>query len=74
MVWKVAGELVIPKNITCGSKRPWFVMNAAFHWSPSCIRVKPAAGLRAHFVRRGKVCGPKRAVTRDQTPEVRVDC
>jgi hypothetical protein len=36
--------------------------------------VKPAAGLRAHFVRRGKVCGPKRAVTRDQTPEVRVDC
>jgi hypothetical protein len=38
-----------------------------------CLCVKPAAGLRAHFVRRGKVCGPKRAVPRDQTPEVRVD-
>jgi hypothetical protein len=39
MVWKVAGELVIPKNITCGSKRPWLVMNAAFHWSPLHIRM-----------------------------------
>ena len=34
MVWKVAGELVIPKNITVGSKSPWFVINVAFHSSP----------------------------------------
>ena len=30
--WNVAGELVSPKNITVGSKRPLCVMKAAFHW------------------------------------------
>ena len=30
--WKVAGELVSPKNITVGLKRPLCVMKAAFHW------------------------------------------
>jgi len=29
--WKVAGELVRPKNITVGSKRPLWVTKAAFH-------------------------------------------
>ena len=37
--WKVAGELVSPKNITVGSNRPRFVRNAAFHSSPSLIRI-----------------------------------
>jgi hypothetical protein len=37
MVWKVAGELVSPKNITVSSNRPSLVMNAAFHSSPSLI-------------------------------------
>ncbi|KIJ11490.1 hypothetical protein PAXINDRAFT_84342, partial [Paxillus involutus ATCC 200175] len=36
--WKVAGELVRPKNITRGSNNPRFVRNAAFHSSPSLIR------------------------------------
>src|SRR5712671_7921476 len=34
MAWKVAGELVIPKNITVGSYNPSLVMKAAFHLSP----------------------------------------
>ncbi|KIJ08059.1 hypothetical protein PAXINDRAFT_41482, partial [Paxillus involutus ATCC 200175] len=36
--WKVAGELVRPKNMTRGSNKPRFVRNAAFHSSPSLIR------------------------------------
>ena len=38
MVWNVAGEFVRPKNMTLGSNKPWFVMKAAFHSSPSLIR------------------------------------
>src|SRR5712671_6215454 len=38
IAWKVAGELVIPKNMTVGSYNPSFVMKAAFHSSPSLIR------------------------------------
>ena len=38
MVWNIAGEFVKPKNVTLGSNRPWFVMNAAFHSSPSLMR------------------------------------
>src|SRR5258708_40269910 len=38
IIWKVAGELVSPKNITVGSKSPLGVRNAAFHLSPSLIR------------------------------------
>src|SRR5713101_5708436 len=38
MAWKVAGELVKPKNITQGSNMPWLVLNVAFHSSPSLIR------------------------------------
>ena len=37
IVWKVAGELHKPKNITVGSNNPLFVLNATFHWSPSLI-------------------------------------
>src|SRR5712675_2944405 len=37
MAWKVAGELVIPKNMTVGLYNPSFVMKAAFHSSPSLI-------------------------------------
>src|SRR6266446_6944966 len=35
MVWKVAGELHSPKNMTSGSKSPRFMEKAAFHSSPS---------------------------------------
>jgi len=29
--WKLAGELLIPKNITLGLNSPQRVLNAAFH-------------------------------------------
>src|SRR5258708_1342488 len=38
IIWKVAGELVSPKNITVGSKSPSGVRNATFHSSPSLMR------------------------------------
>ena len=43
MIWKVAGLLVILKNITRGSKRPRLVQKAAFHSSPGliCTLLKP---------------------------------
>ena len=34
IIWKVAGELVSPKNMTVGSNSPWFVMNVALCLSP----------------------------------------
>ena len=37
MVWKVVGLLVIPKNITRGSKRLRLVRKAAFHSSPGLM-------------------------------------
>ena len=37
--WKVAGELVSPKNMTVGSNRPLLVRKAAFYSSPSLIRI-----------------------------------
>ena len=37
--WKVAGELVNPKNITQGSNRPLSVLKVAFHSSPSLIQI-----------------------------------
>src|SRR5882724_8455862 len=39
IVWKVAGLFVKPKNITKGSKRPWFVLKVAFHSSLSLIHM-----------------------------------
>src|SRR5262245_15109571 len=39
IVWKVAGELVSPKNMTSGSKRPRFVLKAALNSSPSLMRI-----------------------------------
>ena len=35
--WKLPGELLILKNITFGSKSPWRVLNAPFHWSSSLM-------------------------------------
>jgi hypothetical protein len=39
IVWKVAGELVSPKNIMVGLNNPLLVMKATFHSSPSLIRM-----------------------------------
>src|SRR6266403_6415227 len=39
IIWKVAGEFVSAKNITVGSNRPSGVRKAAFHLSPSLIRM-----------------------------------
>jgi hypothetical protein len=39
IIWKVAGELVKPKNMTVGSKSPLGVRNAAFHSSPGFIQM-----------------------------------
>ena len=38
MVWKVAGLLVIPKNITKGLNRSQLVRKAAFHSSPGLMQ------------------------------------
>src|SRR5882724_7737887 len=37
IIWKVVELLVKPKNITRGSKRPQFILKAAFYSSPSLI-------------------------------------
>jgi len=37
IVWKVVGLLVIPRNITRGSKRPPLVWKAAFYSSPGLM-------------------------------------
>src|SRR5580700_2535521 len=39
IVWKVAGELQRPKNMTSGSKTPQLVLKAALNSSPSLIRI-----------------------------------
>ena len=39
IVWKVAGLLVILKNITRGSKRLWLVWKATFHLSPGLMHM-----------------------------------
>src|SRR6266852_6675605 len=39
IIWKVAGELVRPKNITIGSNSPSAVRKAAFHSSPGLMRM-----------------------------------
>ena len=38
-LWKVAGELQSPKNITRGMNVPKGVMNAARNWSSGLIRI-----------------------------------
>ena len=37
IAWNMADELVIPKNITVGSKKPTCIVNALFYLSPSLI-------------------------------------
>jgi len=39
MAWNIAGELVMPKNVTIGSYSPSLVMKAAFHLSPFLIHI-----------------------------------
>ena len=48
IIWKVAGLLVRPKNITSGSYSPQLVQKAAFHSSPFFIwtLLKPQQTLR----------------------------
>ena len=48
--WKVAGEFESPKNITVGSNSPFGVMNAAFHSSPSLIRMLLYPDQMSNFV------------------------
>jgi len=38
ILWKVAGALENPKYITVASKRPYLVINAVFHSSPSLMQ------------------------------------
>ena len=52
ILWKVAGELVRPKNITVGSNSPWGVRNAAFHSSPSLIQMLLYPHLMSNLVNR----------------------
>ena len=37
--WNVGGALQNPQNMMVGSKSPIGVMNAAFHWSSSLMRI-----------------------------------
>jgi len=39
MLWKVAGALEKPKYMTVASKRPYLVINAVFHSSPSLMQM-----------------------------------
>src|SRR5260370_25241061 len=52
IIWKVAGELVSPKNMTVGSKSPSGVRNAAFGSSPGLIRMLLYPHLMSNFVKR----------------------
>src|SRR6266850_3891472 len=52
IIWNVAGELVSPKNITVGSNRPSCVRNAAFHLSPSLMRILLYPQRISNFVNR----------------------
>src|SRR5258708_37491891 len=51
IIWKVAGELVSPKNMTVGSKSPSGVKNAAFDSSPGLIRILLYPHLMSNFVK-----------------------
>ncbi|OSX55833.1 hypothetical protein POSPLADRAFT_1092401, partial [Postia placenta MAD-698-R-SB12] len=52
MAWKVAGELVRPKNITrVGSYSPRLVTKAAFHSSPALIRTLLYPHRTSNFVK-----------------------
>ncbi|KAF9801705.1 hypothetical protein IEO21_10048 [Rhodonia placenta] len=51
IAWKVAGELVRPKNITRGSYSPRFVTKAAFHSSPALIWILLYPHLTSNFVK-----------------------
>jgi hypothetical protein len=63
IIWKVAGELVSPKNITVGSNNPSGVRNAAFHLSPFLMHtlLYPQRTLnkvnKVHLLRWSIVCG-----------------
>ena len=47
----MAGELRNPKNITVGSNNPLFVINAAFHLSPSLMRTLLYPHLMSNLVK-----------------------
>ncbi|KAF9799045.1 hypothetical protein IEO21_10624 [Rhodonia placenta] len=51
IAWKVAGELVRPKNITRGSYNPRLVTKAAFHSLPALIRTLLCPHLTSNFVK-----------------------
>ncbi len=52
IIWNVAGEFVSPKNITVGSNSPLGVRKAAFHSSPSLIRMLLYSHLMSTLVNR----------------------
>src|SRR5260370_41576894 len=52
IIWKVAGELVSPKNMTIGSKSPLGVRNAAFGSSPGLMRMLLYPHLMSNLVKR----------------------
>src|SRR5580692_11614778 len=63
IIWKVAGELVRPKNMTVGLNNPSGVRNAAFHLSPLQIRMLLYPQRMSNFVNkvhplnRSIICG-----------------
>src|SRR6267154_496535 len=63
MVWKVAGLLVRPKNITRGLKSPRLVRNATFHSSPSLTRTLLYPHRTSSLV---KYCVPRRQLIRSE--------
>jgi len=51
MLWKVASELHILKNITIGLNNLKLVLKAAFHWSPSLIWTLLNAHVMSSFMK-----------------------
>src|SRR5260221_6018268 len=56
IVWKVAGELHSPKNMTSSSKSPRFMEKAAFHSSPSLRQTLLKPQQRSKVVNHSMLC------------------
>src|SRR6266446_3321621 len=52
IIWKVAGEVVKPKNMTVSSNNPSGVRKVAFHSSPSLMRILLYPHRTSTFVKR----------------------
>ncbi|CCM07147.1 uncharacterized protein FIBRA_09485 [Fibroporia radiculosa] len=76
IAWKVAGEFVIPKNMTVGLNNPHGVINAPFHLSSSLILTLLYPVHRSSLVNivgLAEVIRSNRSSTRGIGPDMAVD-